>query len=849
MPEHKRLLTLVAQLGANLLDAPMAAVAVRDPRGVWTNHLFGLGPEWEHQPLPFADEALAADRLFVHSGAVPGHSGVQFIAAAPLGGAILTVMDIVPRKLDEDHSRILLRLGAVLRGANEIISEADDDLSLRIDLSGRIVKVDRRTEQRLGYATGELAGRDLSIILEPSESAAAIDNVFAQLGSGGSLASNLRLVTATGDQILARAQTRLAFDGGVPAGVDLVGHDLSLESFRMEALRQAERALVGKAEELARFNEHLRQLHRLATAEYSGLDDLLADYLRTGCEILRMPCGVVTELRGMESHVRAVNPAGSSLDEQAATALIHPQTASYPYPHLLSGSVFHVGTPFTCYLATPIFAGDELSGALGFCSTHLEDVRHFSPHECEVLELMAKSLGRSIYEEHLRRERNRLTLELARQAQQDPLTGLSNRLQFMKHLESELAKATQTGGTLAVAFLDLDRFKQVNDTLGHTTGDEVLRQVAARLEKETSRDEWVARVGGDEFTILFGGNPTRSSVAATAQRLLNVLRASYTMDTSELFMTATVGISFFPEDGSAAQELLQKADAAMYRGKSQGKNDVRFFTPDLVIRGVNRMELETELRRALEKGELRMCFMPLVGTSSGTLESLEALLAWKNPRFGNVGAARFIPIAEESGMIIPIGTWVLHEVCRQAKEWQTAGLPATRIAVNVSSLQFARPDFVDLVSEALRRSGLPPQCLELELTESIVMRDVESAVRRMSQLRDVGVRIAIDDFGTGYSSLSYLRRLPADALKIDQSFVSELKRTGTALSLIQTVVMLAHNIGLSVVAEGVETREQFDLLRAAGCDRVQGHLYGEPLTAAAAESLLRRPGHDVPMMR
>jgi predicted signal transduction protein with EAL and GGDEF domain len=354
-------------------------------------------------------------------------------------------------------------------------------------------------------------------------------------------------------------------------------------------------------------------------------------------------------------------------------------------------------------------------------------------------------------------------------------------------------------------------------------------------------------VGGDEFTIVFGGSPTRATVGSAAQRLLESLRAPYTLDDSELFITATMGISFFPEDALDAKDLLQKADAAMYRAKAQGKNDFGFFTPDILVRSSNRLELETQLRRALEKGELRLGFQPMVNID-GTLDSLEALLAWNNPRFGRVGAARFIPIAEESGMIIPIGAWVLREVCRQVAEWHARDYPALRVAINVSMLQFARPDFVETVSRALTGSGVPPQCIELELTESIIMRDVEASVRRMTALREVGVSIAIDDFGTGYSSLNYLRRLPVDALKVDRSFIAELSPYGGSLPLIQTIVALAHNMGLAVVAEGVETREQLKLLRNVGCDKVQGHLFGEPLTLEAAEELMRRPERDVPIV-
>lgn len=851
---------------------PIAVVSIRDSAGIWKNHLHGLGVEWERRELPFIEETLAAETMFTHCGQIAVPDGVTFYAGLPLRHGpftlgILAVMDVAPREITLEQSHMLLDLSAVVRHAvvaslgdniqASRISHSAASMAMRVDLTGRISRIDPQTEQRLGWGSGSLIGRHLSEIVEPTESALATDGLLAQLGSSGPLASNLRLITSSGERLLVRAQTRLAFDQGTPAEIEFEAHDFSSEAVRMQALLQVEQALSQKADELARFSEHLRQLHRLATAEYANLNDVLNDHLRTGCEILRMPLGLVTSLAGAYGPIRAVYPKDAALSpasilwvERLLSAASHQErTSTYPFDTKPLYMPLESSQPLLCCISTPIYAGDDLFGTLSFGSNLPEDVRRFSAHEQEVLELMAKSLGRYVYEDHLRRERTRLTIELARQAQQDPLTGLANRLQFVKHLESALAKATQNSGTLGVAFLDLDRFKQVNDTLGHSAGDEILRQVAARLQREISQDESVARVGGDEFTILFSANPTRARVGETAQKVLDALRAPYPVNTSELFITGTLGIAMFPEDGSDARDLLQKADAAMYRAKSQGKNDYRFFTPDIVIRGSSRMELETELRRALEKGELRMGFMPLVCVKTSTLSSFEALLAWSNPRFGNVGASRFIPIAEESGMIIPIGAWVLNEVCRQVASWQALGLRPVRVAINVSPLQFSRPEFVDTVSTALRQSGLPPQCLELELTESMIMRDVDSAARRMSQLRDVGVSIAIDDFGTGYSSLSYLRRLPVDTLKIDQSFVAELGSTGTALPLIHTIVVLAHNIGLTVVAEGVESREQLDLLRAAGCDNVQGHLFGEPLTACAVQDLMRRPSRDVPFVR
>ncbi len=844
---------------------PMAAIGVRADNGRWTNHVVGLPGEWESREIPVFEEALAQNRALIHSGSVPESEVIHFIAAVPLriGNAadgVLGVMDRSPRDSSEELIAALSEIGLAISEATVEVpqiapeqflnGQGSNRLSLRVDLAGQILWIDSQTEEKLGYPAGSLSGRGLSEIVEPSDTVAAMDGMVAQLGAGGSLSSNLRFVTDRGDRLLVRTQMRLVFERGAPVAVEFSGQDLSSDSVRLEALHHAEQALSAKAEELASFSEHLRQLHRLATGGYANLEELLDDYLTTGCEIFNLPIGMVASFTSDNLYVRTQfplrPPTATPANLSPLRELVRTGTFTFPYdgagsPRAPAGAALGAA----CSIGTPIYAGDELFGAIGFCSDDPRDIRPFSAHEREVLELMSKSLGRSIYEDDLRRERTRLTAELARQAQQDPLTGLWNRLKFMQDLESSMIDAARVGANLAVGFIDLDRFKQVNDTLGHVIGDEMLRQAGNRLAAVVRSEDRVARVGGDEFTILFRGDVSHPSLAAQAERIVEALRAPYVVDGSELVVTATMGISCYPDDADNARGLLQKADAAMYRTKNQGKNDFRFFTPDLVIRSSNRLELETQLRRALDKSELKLGFQPMV-SGTGKLDSLEALLAWNNPRFGRVGASRFIPIAEESGMIIPIGTWVLREVCRQVVEWQDRGLPPTRVAINVSMLQFARPDFVDTVARALGETGVPPQCLELELTESIIMRDVESSARRMSELRKVGVSVSIDDFGTGYSSLSYLRRLPVDALKIDQSFIGELSASGTSLPLIQTIVVLAHNMGLAVVAEGVETREQFEMLKAVGCDKFQGHLFGEPFTVETAERLMRRPARDVP---
>jgi len=319
------------------------------------------------------------------------------------------------------------------------------------------------------------------------------------------------------------------------------------------------------------------------------------------------------------------------------------------------------------------------------------------------------------------------------------------------------------------------------------------------------------------------------------------------VDAYELFITASMGVSFYPLDGHDAASLLRNADSAMYTAKNSGKNDFRCFSAEGTAAALEKLELENYLRRALENSELQIYHQPQVDIE-GNLEGLEVLLVWDHPKLGRISPARFIPIAEESGMILPIGSWVLHRACQQAVEWQKAGYAPIRIAVNVSALQFGQANFVATVAVALAATGLDAKYLELEITESLVMRDVEQSARRMSELRSLGVRIAIDDFGTGYSSLSYLRRLPADTLKIDQSFLRDIEVGFGRSQLFETIVMLAHNMGLEVTAEGVENVEQLELVRQARCDLVQGHLFGGPLDASSVEVLLTRTADLVDRM-
>ncbi len=431
-------------------------------------------------------------------------------------------------------------------------------------------------------------------------------------------------------------------------------------------------------------------------------------------------------------------------------------------------------------------------------------------------------------------ERKEAEQEMAYRALHDHLTGLPNRLLLADRLAESMANGASGEGT-AVIFVDLDGFKFVNDTLGHEAGDVLLQQVGQRLAACVRRGDLLGRTGGDEFMLVVNNVSEERVAQAIAERLQAALRESFFVSQHELIVTASIGISLYPRDGSDASALRRNADAAMYEAKQSGKDRIRFYRPALGAALQSRLELETDLRHAIDRGQLRLYYQPVYSAAEGWLTAFEALSRWPHPKRGLLPPSEFIPLAEETGLIIPLGEWVLRDACRQCRWWQDHGNPGVRVAVNVSSLQFTRPDFVDTVLTVLRNTGLTGNLLDLELTESIVMRDVDSAIEKMALLRQHGVRISVDDFGTGYSSLGYLPKLPIDILKIDRCFVALIGENDAAVRLIHGMISLAHSIGIRVIVEGVETQEQLEILRDLGCDEVQGFLLGCPSRLARHE--------------
>ena len=425
-------------------------------------------------------------------------------------------------------------------------------------------------------------------------------------------------------------------------------------------------------------------------------------------------------------------------------------------------------------------------------------------------------------------ERKRAEGELERQAQHDLLTGLPNRRRLESRLERELSSQyCVTPKPVGVVYLDLDGFKFVNDTLGHAIGDGLLKEAALRLESCIESRGTLARMGGDEFAVVVPRLESERDLERLAQCMLSCLQEGFIVEGHELLVTASIGISVFPRDGSDVSSLLQTSDAAMYEAKRQGKNRIQFFTPEMGVAARERLELENLLRRALEREELALHYQPQIVPRTGEVGRFEALLRWNQPALGSVAPARFIPIAEETSLIVPIGTWALEQACKDARKWQAEGV-FVGVGVNVSAVQFVRPDFVETVIDILDRTGLRPGSLELELTESVVMQGFDEMAAKIAQLRLLGVSISIDDFGTGYSSLSYLQKLPIDRLKVDRSFIREIATSAHAVSLTEALVSLAHCLGVQVVVEGIETRQQYDAICRIGCDLAQGYLLGRP---------------------
>jgi diguanylate cyclase (GGDEF)-like protein len=440
-------------------------------------------------------------------------------------------------------------------------------------------------------------------------------------------------------------------------------------------------------------------------------------------------------------------------------------------------------------------------------------------------------------------ERTKAEDQIHRLAYYDLVTGLPNRAQLHDMISLALTQSRQSNSRFALLFLDLDHFKQVNDTLGHNAGDTLLRNVSTRLKEavrwtdgvnrntslSNTMKETIARLGGDEFVVLLNSIDRIEDAAVAADRICKALSNSFTIEETEVRVTTTIGISVYPSDGESVDQLLKHADVAMYHAKEQGRNGYQFYSQSIHNLALERFSLERDLRKALETDGFHLEYQPKVALKDTALTGVEALVRWNHPQRGRVSPADFIPLAEETGLIVPLGEWVLRSACVQMMKWLSAGIPPFIMAVNCSAIQLVRTDMAKVITSALEVTGLNPAYLEIELTESLLMQDVEEGIAILQALKDLGVHVSIDDFGTGFSSLSYLKRLPVDKLKIDQSFIKDLTSDPGDAAIVTSMITLAHNLDLTVVAEGVETEQQLGYLRAERCDEIQGYLISRPL--------------------
>ena len=458
--------------------------------------------------------------------------------------------------------------------------------------------------------------------------------------------------------------------------------------------------------------------------------------------------------------------------------------------------------------------------------------------ESQVIQRTAELKSANDKLHHDLEERKRVEQSIRHMAHHDALTGLPNRSLFRDRLTHAMAQADRYHQKLAVMFLDLDRFKAINDTLGHNVGDQLLKIAAERLRSCVRDSDTVARLGGDEFTVIVEDIVEDHDAAAVAQKILDTLSQPFNLYGHEVFISVSVGVTLYPSDDENADNLLRNADSAMYRAKEFGRNNFQFYVAEMNIKARERLRLESSLRRALDRNEFMLYYQPRVSLESGRVIGAEALLRWRHPEMGLVPPSEFIPILDETGMIIPVGDWALREACRQNREWQDRGLPPIRVAVNLSVRQFMQKDLADTIVRALEAANLSAEHLEVEITEDLFLEHNQTNIITLARLKNMGIHISIDDFGTGYSSLSYLKRLPIDTLKIDQSFVRDIGDPDNK-AIASAIIAMASSLRLNVLAEGVETDEQLAFLRAQGCNEIQGFSFSHPLPADEFAQLLR----------
>jgi diguanylate cyclase (GGDEF)-like protein/PAS domain S-box-containing protein len=709
--------------------------------------------------------------------------------------------------------------GRELAFVNRQLAAYTDNTSLgfvRWDKHYRILEWSARAAEIFGWSFAEIGGKTLAELdLIHPQDMPRVSAVMADLIAGDARAnvSENRNLTKDGRVLHCRwFNTYIAVEGGFEI-VSLVDDVSDLFAMRAEAQANGER---------------LRELYLVAAASNATAENQIAATIDAGCRLLGLSAGSLYDAQADRSIATAGEPVPRRLARLALGtdgALALDDLRGLPY---LGEAELGENCPGT-YIGTAIEVGGTRYGSLSFAG-ETPRAEPFTASDRDLVKLMGALVGSAI-------ERGRSRTRLKHLAYNDQLTALPNRAWFTERLRDDLALATETGARVGVMFLDLDRFKDINDTLGHPLGDRLLRMIGDRLSALIGTDGLVARMGGDEFIILIGNDPSTEQLDALAQRVIAVIDEPLLIDGYEQYVTTSVGIAVHPADGDDADTLIKHADVAMYRAKERGRNTHQFFTPALGASLATRISQEKSLRKALERQEFVVHYQPQFDLAGERLIAVEALVRWDHPRLGLVPPDQFIPSAEVSGLIVNLGDWVLETACRQVCAWQRL-VPGLRLAVNLSARQFHQTALTVKIRDILSRTGLRPEHLEVEITESVAMSDAALSVQILEDLGRAGIRLSVDDFGTGYSSLGYLRRFPLDCLKIDQSFVRDIMDEPDDAIIVRTVIAMAHSLGLEVCAEGVENQQQLAFLSGLRCDLVQGFYFARPMDDAAMEAFL-----------
>jgi diguanylate cyclase (GGDEF)-like protein/PAS domain S-box-containing protein len=688
------------------------------------------------------------------------------------------------------------------------------DPMLAVDTGGGIARANDAVQRVLGMPPAELVGCTLGDIISPADlplCLATFNRALSGLAGGVDL------------------DVRHPKGGTFPAHVTIVPIAGQEHVLGVHVQIRDLRARLAEAMAVAAHAEQIRDLY-LSAAANENAERQIAATIEAGCRILGLGSGALYEA-GSDRIVHAI---GDPIPLALARSVLD---ADQPVAHETLPAAHPDEQAFAALIGTPIDVGDERYGSLCFAANRWRP-HAFNNVDRDLVRMMGVLVASAI-------ERGRDRARLRTLAYSDVVTALPNRAWLVERLREELARANEGGGTLGVLFLDLDGFKGVNDTLGHASGDRLLRIIGERLTRAVRSGDVVARMGGDEFVVLTFNAPQPVLLGSLAERMIAAVAEPVEIDQQSHAVTTSIGISIFPADGTDAETLVEHADIAMYRAKERGRNTYQFFTPVLGSALRFRRLQERSIEQAIARNAFFVHYQPQHDLATGNIVTIEALVRWEHPRHGIVLPQTFLPSAERSGLIVPLGDAVLDQACADLRRWRTALAPNLRLAFNVGARQLRRPGLADALREIVQRHGLEPDVLEIDIAEPVAMGDPALSLAVMKELRDAGMHVALDNFGTGASSLEFLRRFPIETIKSDGGYVGGINRERDDATIVRAAIAMAHALERAVVAEGVEERGQLEILRAAGCDRVQGHVFSPAVSAAAVERYLA--GHPADM--